>query len=182
MTSSRENIKAFLEELSKRFPNILIKYAYDAEILTHVVELTPIHDYHHNVELDEVWIPFAKKFNRTFRGEGVVFVTAGSDLAIDTNAADLIYNLDVVKHDVSNVETYFYSTLLTQWHDLSFSTNFEFEFDSSKYSAPAELLNATLQSWRNNSYGSNYSSFITQALVLNAPEELYTNTQYAMAA
>lgn len=76
-------LKDRLENLALHFPQVQIKYAYNASIATHIVELTPEAEYYFNEALDKMWIPISIEFMETFPTESISFISSDSNLAID---------------------------------------------------------------------------------------------------
>lgn len=72
-----------LENISKDFPQIHIKYEFNSIIHTHIVELLPVEEYRFNNALDDAWMPLSFKFCETFPEEEIAFISSDSELAIE---------------------------------------------------------------------------------------------------
>jgi len=185
---AKEHIRTFLEQLASDFPNITVKYRFDRDIWAHLVELTPLIDYYSNSDLDDAWIPFSKDFDIRYRGEGLVFVTTDSDLAFSDAEAEFILNGTAIDHetwftnDVLEFENEFYSTFLSDAFEAEFTTHFDGKVDANIFLSPAEAF-GEIALYAQAANISLYSPLITQGvIILNEPQDLYTHTQYAMAA
>ncbi|MFB6454117.1 hypothetical protein ACE38W_02510 [Chitinophaga sp. Hz27] len=74
-------IKNYLDRLSLKFKDLTIKYAFDASIEAHVVELTPNEIYDNNKELMEHWVPFSLDFDSRYK-DPIVFISSDSTLRV----------------------------------------------------------------------------------------------------
>src|SRR5688572_26160899 len=81
--TSLEFIKKELQGLAEKFPNIHIKYGFDEIIETHIVEMSPPHEYYNNRCLDKAWIPVSLQFLELFLDEDITFISSDSSLKIE---------------------------------------------------------------------------------------------------
>jgi hypothetical protein len=87
-----EYIKNGLENLSNQFPQVQIRYAFNYEINTHIIQFDPIDVYYNLPELDAAWIPFSVEFDTNFMDESIAFIGSDSILSILDNY-ELSWNL-----------------------------------------------------------------------------------------
>jgi len=80
-----EYIKNGLEDISNQFPHVQIRYAFNYEINTHIIQFDPIDAYYNLPELDAAWIPFSVEFDRVFADESIAFIGSDSILSISNN-------------------------------------------------------------------------------------------------
>jgi len=80
-----EFLQQQLKEISKSFPNVHIKYAFNSVIATHIVELLPLSEYQNNDALDDAWIPLSFQFRQQFPEEEISFVSSDSSLSIESS-------------------------------------------------------------------------------------------------
>ena len=71
-----------LERIAKIFPLVEIRYGFNYDINTHIVQFDPLDAYYNLPELDAMWIPFAMEFDEKFMDESVAFIGSDSILAV----------------------------------------------------------------------------------------------------
>jgi len=91
-------IHAGLENISKDFSQVHIKYGYNSIINTHIVELLPVEEYRYNVALDNAWIPLSFKFRESFPDDEIAFVSSDSTLSIENPIFE--FNVPSCKFDM----------------------------------------------------------------------------------
>lgn len=95
MMQSIEYIKSKLGEIANRFPLVQIKYAFNSNIETHIIQFEPIDAYYNMPELDAVWIPFSIEFDRIYEDESIAFIGSDSTLSI-TNNYEFSWNTQLI--------------------------------------------------------------------------------------
>ena len=95
--TSIEYIQQKLGGLSKQFPHLTFKYAFDTIIQTHVVEISPEAAYYHNKQLDNAWIPVSLEFMQLFEDETISFISSDSILA--PSNPELVFNSQSLIHE-----------------------------------------------------------------------------------
>ena len=122
-----EFLKERLSKLSLEFSQIQIKYAYNAQIETHIVELVPEKEYYENKSLDDSWIDISLDFSKLFPNENISFISSDSSLAIQQ--PELEWNCKHI-NDLDFLTEEFYSEfkiLQNEIQGMSFPTSFHFE-------------------------------------------------------
>lgn len=71
-----------LSRISRDFPRVQFRYAFNKIISTHVVELLPLDEYLNNEELLNAWIPLSFKFQLEYPDDEISFVSSDSTLSI----------------------------------------------------------------------------------------------------
>ncbi len=82
---AKEYIKNGLENIANQFPQVQIRYAFNFEINTHIIQFDPIDAYYNLPELDAAWIPFSVEFDNIFVDESIAFIGSDSILSIIDN-------------------------------------------------------------------------------------------------
>lgn len=72
------HIKEQLNTLHTKFPNLKLVYGYDFTTKTHMVEVTPLTEYEHNLAYREAEAKLSHKFDNKFFPEMVMFVSGNS--------------------------------------------------------------------------------------------------------
>jgi hypothetical protein len=90
-----EFIKNGLEALAAKFPQVEIRYAFNLDINTHIIQFDPLEAYYNLPELDAEWIPFSLEFDRKYEDESIAFIGSDSTLAISDNY-EFAWNVNVV--------------------------------------------------------------------------------------
>jgi cold shock CspA family protein len=92
---SIEFIKNKLGEIANRFPTVQIKYAFNSNIETHIIQFEPFDAYYNMPELDAAWIPFSVEFDRIYQDESIAFIGSDSTLSITDNF-DFSWNTQLI--------------------------------------------------------------------------------------
>lgn len=77
-----EFIKNELAKIAVKFPQVEIRYGYNHDINTHIVQFDPLDAYYNLPELDAMWISFSIEFDEKFIDESIAFIGADSILSI----------------------------------------------------------------------------------------------------
>ncbi len=80
---SIEYIKDALTRISKKFPQLSIKYQFYSDSLTHIVEVKPISDFEDNSEYISCEADLSITFDHDFFPESILFVSEESLTKID---------------------------------------------------------------------------------------------------
>src|ERR1017187_8306501 len=83
MMTIKQFITESLRNLGNNFPNITIKYAFDAMADMHVVEITPQIQYYNNPQLDNAWVDISFKILSNYPNELISFITDDCSVKID---------------------------------------------------------------------------------------------------
>jgi hypothetical protein len=98
-----EFIYTHLEDLSKEFPQVHIKYAFNKIIFTHIIELLPLTEYQNNSALDDAWIPLSFDFRKLFPDDEIAFVSSDSTLTI----CDPLFEFNVPQEEFACMDEIF---------------------------------------------------------------------------
>ena len=114
---SIEFLKVELEKIATDFPYIHIKYNFNKDIQTHIVELLPLEEYYKNDKLIDTWMPLSFDFREKFPMEEISFISSDSTLSIEASIFE--FNVPVSDFDLI---TEFFEPLTHQELNYTFPT------------------------------------------------------------
>lgn len=114
----KEFLHTALEVISKQFPQVHIKYAYNNVINTYIVELLPVEEFQNNDALDDAWIPLSFKFRETFPNDEIAFISSDSTLSIECPLFE--FNVPSIDFDLISE---FFASLSKEELNYSFPSN-----------------------------------------------------------
>jgi hypothetical protein len=88
-------IKDGIKKLANQFPQVQIRYAFNYEINTHIIQFDPIDAYYYLPELDAAWIPFSLEFDEIYADESIAFIGSDSILSLTDNF-EISWNIHAV--------------------------------------------------------------------------------------
>lgn len=176
-----EYIKNGLEKLANHFPQVEIRYSFNYEINTHIIQFDPIDAYYKMPELDAAWIPLSLEFDTIFEDESIAFIGSDSILSI-SGSYELSWNIQVTDLTFS-----FFKELLAEADFGGFINTFpatvywdDSLLNNSGYEiSPADLkvsVNSISHSFFENSI------FTPTVVVQDRKREITKDEKYAMAA
>ena len=92
---AKDYIVKELGSLSKNIPNITVRYEYDAQSQTHLIEITPSDIYSHDENYIGWEVEFYDRFSSKFPYEAVCFITDDSVVKIEKAEFTFSYNSTV---------------------------------------------------------------------------------------
>ena len=96
----KDFIKARLQNIANSFPQVQIRYAFDAIADIHIVELTPQDEYYNNRKLDAEWMNISKEVLSNYSNELISFIS--DDCSVTIKNAEFIFNAISYKSDSIN--------------------------------------------------------------------------------
>ncbi len=118
--SAQDFLYSALENISKEFPQVRIKYSFNSVISTHIVVLLPLEEYQGNAALDDAWIPLSFRFRELFPEDEIAFVSSDSSLSNGQSIYEFNNgsNAFIIPED-------FFETFSVEAFDYSFSTRMQ---------------------------------------------------------
>jgi hypothetical protein len=93
---SKEFIKNKLEQLSKEFQEISIRYQFDKRDLTHIIEIKPLKEFNDNSSYQEKEAEITYEFEQLFFPETILFISENSLTKI--TEPELEYNMNLAAY------------------------------------------------------------------------------------
>jgi hypothetical protein len=111
MMKSKEFIIQRLNKFASSFPELKLRYEFNQNTVTHIIEVKPLHIYESNEDYLRAEDEFEEEFEKLYPSEEIIFISEGSLTEIKNPEHEIGYGLVSLGVDMDDIfEPIFFTT------------------------------------------------------------------------